>query len=233
MLDIALAFAAGAATIAAPCVLPMLPIVLGVSAGYRDPVRPLLIAIGFAATFSSVAFVFGLFPSVLGVSQDFLRDAAACLLLLFGVLMIWPRPFELAMQHLNAMSAASGAFSGVRTGKAGALLLGASLGALWTPCAGPVLGSILTLVATSEKLDRAALLLSVYAVGAAIPMLVIAYGGQYVTAHIRRLMPYTRAVQRGFGVVILLVAVALFTQYDAVATVWLSRFFPDTLAAGL
>jgi cytochrome c-type biogenesis protein len=66
MFDVAHALAAGFLTIAAPCVLPMLPIILGASLGHHDPIRPLLIAIGFALTFSLIAFLFGLFPSILG-----------------------------------------------------------------------------------------------------------------------------------------------------------------------
>src|SRR3954447_22585459 len=77
MLDIFLALGAGILTVAAPCVLPMLPIILGVSVGQRDPARPLLITLGFAATFALMAFLFGLFPTVLGLSQETLRDAAS------------------------------------------------------------------------------------------------------------------------------------------------------------
>jgi cytochrome c biogenesis protein CcdA len=90
----------------------------------------------------------------------------------------------------------------------------------------------LTLIALSEHLGKAALLLTCYSVGAALPMLLVGYGGQYVTARLKRVMPYTRLLQRGFGVVIILVAIAIFTEYDAVITVWLSRFYPD-LPAGL
>jgi cytochrome c-type biogenesis protein len=233
MLDVLLAFAAGLLTIAAPCVLPMLPIVLGASVGHRDPLRPVLITVGFAVTFSLVAFLFGLFPSVLGLSQDTLRDAAAIMLGMFGVLMLWRRPFDFLMQRLNTTSAVTSRLSAVVTDKSSALLLGASLGAVWAPCAGPVLGSILTLVATSEKLGHAALLLAVYSAGAALPMLVVAYGGQYVSVRIRRLAPYAQSLQRGFGAVVMLIAIAVFFQYDAVVTVWMSRFFPDVAAAGL
>jgi cytochrome c-type biogenesis protein len=232
MLEIILAFTAGLLTIAAPCVLPMLPIILGASVGHRDPLRPLFITAGFAATFSSVAFMFGLFPSVLGLSQDALRGGAAILLGSFGLLMLWPKPFDVMMQRLNIASGVTG-LSSVVAARPSALLLGASLGAVWAPCAGPVLGSILTLIATSERLSQAAVLLAVYSLGAAIPMLVIAYGGQHITVEIRRFTAYARAMQRGFGAFVVLIAIAMFFQYDALITVWLSRVFPDALAGGL
>lgn len=227
MLDIVLALAAGMLTVAAPCVLPMLPIILGVSVGRRDPARPLLITLGFAATFALMAFLFGLFPTVLGLSQDRLRDAASVMLILFGALMIWPHPLEFVTARFGHVLAPAGASGSVRSERLAALLLGASLGAVWAPCAGPMLGSILTLIASAQRLDHAATLLACYAIGAAIPMLLIAYGGQVVTTRAKNLVRYARPLQRGFGVVIVLVAVAMFTQYDAVIAVWLSHYYPD------
>jgi cytochrome c-type biogenesis protein len=79
----------------------MLPIILGASLGHHDPIRPLLITIGFTVPFSLIAFLFGLFPSILGLSQETLRDATVVMLLLFGVLMVWPFPFELLSVHLE------------------------------------------------------------------------------------------------------------------------------------
>jgi cytochrome c biogenesis protein CcdA len=233
MLDVILAFAAGMLTIAAPCVLPMLPVILGASVGHSDPTRPLFITAGFAVSFTLVAFLFGLFPTVLGLSQDTLRNVAVVLLLVFGALMIWPHPIELLASRMSVVLGHIGdAGKQAGSGKAGAFVLGASLGAVWAPCAGPVLGSILTLIASAENLDRAAVLLACYAVGAAVPMLLIAYGGQYVSTRVRHLLRHTRALQQGFGVVIVLTAIAMFYQYDAVITVWLSYFYSD-LSAGL
>jgi cytochrome c biogenesis protein CcdA len=192
-----------------------------------DPARPLLITIGFAATFGLMAFLFGLFPTVLGLSQDTLRDAASIMLIVFGVLMIWPHPLELVTARFGNAFASVGASGTGGSERLAALLLGASLGAVWAPCAGPMLGSILTLIASAQRLDHAATLLACYSIGAAIPMLLIAYGGQVVSTRAKNLVRYTRPLQRGFGVVIVLVAIAMFTQYDAVIAVWLSHYYPD------
>lgn len=227
MLDLLLALLAGVLTIAAPCVLPMLPILFGASVAQRSTTRPLFIALGFIVSFATVAFVFGLFTQAFGLSADALRNAATVLLLLFGVLMIWPRPFEWLAAQLNSVTGRVGQIGAhAGSGNLGGLVLGLILGAVWTPCAGPVLGSILTLVATSQNLPHAALLLLIYAIGAGIPMLVIAYGGQYVTTHVRRLARYAARIQQGFGVVVILTAIAIYYQYDTLITVWLSRFYP-------
>ncbi len=228
MLDIFLALIAGVLTIAAPCVLPMLPILFGASVGRTSRTRPLFIALGFIVSFAILALIFGVFSDLLGLSADTLRDAAVVLLLVFGLLMVWPRPLEwLSMQLNPIVDRFGGAASRAGSGNLGGFVLGMTLGVVWTPCAGPVLGSILTLIATSQRLPHAALLLVVYAIGAGIPMLGIAYGGQYATTRVRRFARYTHRLQQGFGIVVILIAVAIYYQYDTLITVWLSQFYPS------
>jgi cytochrome c-type biogenesis protein len=230
-----LAFSAGVLTIAAPCVLPMLPVVLGASVGAERRSRPLFIALGFALAFAGVVLLFSSFTQVLGLSHDTLRNAAAVMLLGFGVLMLWP-----SLYHRLSLRA-SGALSGVagwqpaehlRDGPLGGLLLGASLGVVWTPCAGPVLASILTLIATEPATGRAALLLVAYSLGAALPMLLIAYGGQVASGWVRRMAGGLQRLQQGFGVVVVGVALALLFQLDGSFSVWLADRYPS-FATGL
>jgi cytochrome c-type biogenesis protein len=228
MIEIALAFAAGVLTAAAPCILPLLPVLLGASIGQQDRRRPLFLVAGFILTFSGFAILFGSFSTVLGLSHDTLRKISVILLGSFGILLLWPQPYEWLMARLSGLlSFADGVVARAGSGNAGGLVIGLALGVLWTPCAGPVLGAILTLIATSENLARAALLLVTYAAGAGIPILLIAYGGQYATTQVRKLAPYTPALQRTFGVAVLLVALAFYTQYDSIVAVWLSEFYPN------
>ena len=183
---------------------------------------------GFILTFSGFAILFGSFSTVLGLSHDTLRKVSVILLGSFGILLLWPQPYEWLMARSSGLlSFADGVVSRAGSGNAGGLVIGLALGVLWTPCAGPVLGSILTLIATSENLARAALLLVTYAAGASIPILLIAYGGQYATTQVRKLAPYTLALQRTFGVAVLLVALAFYTQYDSIVAVWFSGLYPN------
>jgi cytochrome c biogenesis protein CcdA len=228
MIDIALALLAGVLTIAAPCILPMLPILLGTSVGQTSRARPALIALGFTLSFSALALVFSLFSSLLGLEQDTLRSVAIVLLMTFGVLMLWPRPFQILTSYLSgALNRVSAIGDRAGNGNLGGFILGLTVGAIWTPCAGPVLGSILTLVATTQDVSRAALLLVCYAIGAGLPMLAIAYGGQYMTTRVRVVARYSHQMQRAFGVLIVLTAVAMYYQYDVLITVWLSDFYSD------
>lgn len=227
MIDILLALLAGVLTIAAPCILPMLPILLGTSVGQTSRARPIFIALGFVLSFSAFALVFGLFSDALGLAQDRLRDVAIVLLLGFGVLMLWKRPFELLVARLSGVvNRANEIGNRAGAGNLGGFVLGMTLGAVWTPCAGPVLGSILTLVATAMDIGHAVVLLLCYGLGAGIPMLAIAYGGQFMSTRVRRIARHAEQLQQGFGALIILTAVAMYFQYDSLITVWLSNFYP-------
>jgi cytochrome c biogenesis protein CcdA len=171
MLAAAIALLAGSATVAAPCTLPVLPILLGASIAQTSKARPLLIALGFVTSFSGVAIIFGAVTH-----QNLLRALAVPILICFGLLMLWPQPFEwLVAQARSVIGHPDRQADQIPVGNVGGFFLGTTLGLVWTPCAGPVLGSILTIIATSEHLRWEALLLVAYAIGAAVPMLAIAY----------------------------------------------------------
>lgn len=226
MLSLALALLAGVATVAAPCTLPMLPILLGASIGQTRKARPAMIALGFVMSFSIVALLLSAITRAFDFDPNVLRTGAAILLAGFGLLMIWPAPFEWLSIRLG--SAAGNLGSGAPSpGLFGGFVLGSTLGLVWTPCAGPVLGSILTIVATSKDTAWASLQLVTYAVGAAIPMLAIAYGGQAVTTRVRGLARIAPRLQQGFGVVIIGFAALSYLQYDTLIVAWLTQFYPN------
>lgn len=226
MLELLFAILAGVLTIAAPCTLPMLPILLGASIGRSSQLRPAMIALGFVVSFSAVALLLGALTRLLDFDPNVLREAASILLLGFGLLMLWPAPFEWLSIRLNGWLNLGAAGGAQCEGALGGLLLGTTLGLVWTPCAGPVLGSILTLVATSKNLAWAGTLLVAYAIGAAIPMLAIAYGGQAATTRVRSLARISPRLQQGFGVVVIAFALAAYFQYDTLIVAWLTGFYP-------
>ncbi len=227
-IQILFAFAAGVLTIASPCVLPMAPVVLGASIAQPGRLRPLFIALGFAVAFSTAALVLGAFSSALPVSPGLPRGLAALALAAFGILMLWTRPMHALAERLGGVMTRVDELSRrAGAGNAGGFVLGLALGVLWTPCAGPILGSILTLIATAMDLAWAAVLLGCYALGAAIPMLAIGYGGRYATTRVRRISPYTTAIQRAFGVLVIAIAVATAFQLDTPAVAWISNFLPE------
>src|SRR3569623_1540671 len=152
MLEFLFAILAGILTIAAPCTLPMLPILLGASIGRTSQLRPAMIALGFVISFSAVALLLGALTRLFDFDPNVLREAAAVLLLGFGLLMLWPAPFEWLSVRLNGWLNLGATGRAQREDAFGGLVLGTTLGLVWTPCAGPVLGSILPLVAASKNL---------------------------------------------------------------------------------
>jgi cytochrome c-type biogenesis protein len=228
MLTAAFALLAGLLTVAAPCTLPVLPIILGASVGQTSGKRPLFIAVGFVTSFSVTALIFSAITQILGIDQNALRSLAVVLLLVFGLLMLWPLPFErLSAYVAGLINRPDQTAVATYSGNAGGFVLGSTLGLVWTPCAGPVLGSILALIATSTDVARQASLLVIYAIGAAVPMLAIAYGGQFVTSRVRSIARIARRLQQGFGALVILFAIAMYFQYDTLLTAWLSEFYPN------
>jgi len=224
MLNLVLALLAGVVTVAAPCTLPMLPILLGASVGQTGKARPAMIAAGFVMSFSVVALLLGAITRSFDFDPNDLRTGAALLLAGFGLLMIWPAPFDWLSVRMGGFG---GSATASRQGLIGGFVLGTTLGLVWTPCAGPVLGSILTVVATSKDTAWASLLLVVYAVGAALPMLAIAYGGQAVTTRVRSIARVAPKLQQAFGIVVIAFAALSYFQYDTLIVSWLTGFYPN------
>jgi cytochrome c biogenesis protein CcdA len=103
---------------------------------------------------------------------------------------------------------------------------GVMLGLVWSPCAGPILGSILTLVAAKRDLVQAGSLLLAYAIGAGLPMLLIAYGGQAAVGKVRAVSAHAAMIQRVFGVVIVVVGLAIGFGLDRSVQAWLVQASP-------
>src|SRR5918912_1478450 len=166
VLLLVIGFLAGVVTAISPCVLPVLPILLAGGASGRQPLR---IVAGLVASFTVFTLFSAWLLDRLGLPQDLLRNLAIALLFVVAATLLFPplgtmleRPFA----PLTRRRAGGGGF-----------LLGASLGLVFVPCAGPVLAAVTVVAANNDVGFRALLLTFAYAVGAAIPMLLIALGG--------------------------------------------------------
>src|SRR6267378_2237270 len=160
---------AGIVTAISPCVLPVLPVLLAGGASGRKPLR---IVAGLVVSFS----VFTLFASwllrQLGLPQDLLRNLAIALLFVMAVVLLVPRAGLLLERPLAFFSRLRPANAG------GGFFLGATLGLVFVPCAGPFLAAVTTAAARENFGGRTIAATVAYAVGAAIPMLIIARGGR-------------------------------------------------------
>ncbi len=225
------AIAAGALTVLSPCILPVLPALLCAAApdGLRH--RPAWIVLGLSTSFTLFGAAFAAFGNVLGLSNEALRDAALAVLLLFGLSLLWPRPWEAVAARLAALGQRIPG-AGTRpspAGRAGALLVGASLGLVWAPCAGPILGIIITVAAVQKDFARSLALLGAYSVGAAVPMLLIGYGGNRLYRRFLSPGRWSGFPRRLLGAVTLATVVALALDVD---TLILARIPASLFVAG-
>lgn len=227
MFQFLLALIAGMVTIGGPCILPLLPIILGTSTTGKHSLRPFAIVLGFVLTFSGFAVIFSVFGSFLGLGPTTWRYVSAIVIACFGFIMLFPKIQAALFSKLEpAIAKVTPSASLGSNDLWSGFLLGMTLGAVWTPCAGPILGSILTLVAAKRQVTQAAALLIAFSIGAGIPMLLIAYGGQLAVQRVRALTKYTETIQRAFGLLIILVAVGLMTGVDTTFQAYLLERYP-------
>jgi cytochrome c biogenesis protein CcdA len=222
-----LALLAGLATVASPCVLPVLPFLLGATVDKVNGAnrrRPLLIVAGFVLSFSAFALALGAVSSAAQLAQETLRNVAIVLLGVSGLLRIWPRPWDLLVERVRPLWAR---LRGDAVPKqSGAFVLGLSLGAVWTPCAGPVLASILALVVQAHDPTKTVRLVGLYALGAALPMLALIHGGQAIVQRVRGIARHAVTLQRAFGVLVLASAAAIWFQVDTQIAAHIPSIFP-------
>ena len=204
------AFVAGAATAITPCVLPVLPALLSASAtGGRR--RPLGIVTGLAVTHTITIVGVASVVEGVGVGDELLRTLAICFLILFGITLLVPpiaqrMESRLAfMSRLGPRSAGSGFWSG--------LPVGGALGIVYAPCAGPILGAVISVSASRGTTAGLVAVGVFYALGSAAVLLGFALGGRRVTASVRR-VGRGPALQQGFGVVMVLTAVLMLAGLD-------------------
>src|SRR5688572_24533305 len=141
------AFLAGIVTILSPCILPILPIILSSSiTGSRK--KPLGIVTGFILSFTFFTLFLATLAKISGISADVLRTFSIIIIFSFGLSLLIPA-FQTFVERLFSRLAAFTPQGKPDTGFLGGVLLGCSLGLLWTPCVGPIIASVITLAATS------------------------------------------------------------------------------------
>jgi cytochrome c biogenesis protein CcdA len=158
----------------------------------------------------------------IGLATVLRQGAIACLLIL-GLLAIFP---TWSYRLFSFLSLGNWTKVPARIGLVGEFWLGTQLGLLWTPCAGPVLGGILVLAAVNHQVTSALGLLVAYGVGAALPMLAIAYGGRTLSRRLLKLRSHSANLQQVGGVMIVTTAIAILLGWDVQVQLWLAPLFP-------
>lgn len=199
------AFGAGIISVLSPCILPLLPAVLATSAG-KNKLRPLAIVLGVSISFTIMGVATSAFGAVFNAYTDQLKILAEILILIMGFALL----FDISLFNAFSKFPLLGKMND--EGPVSGFLLGLSLGVLWIPCVGPILGSILTMVAVTGNTATGALTLSIYSLGFAIPMLLFAYSAHFSSSKIRLISKWDMVFKKGAGIVLVFVGLYMIYQ---------------------
>lgn len=224
------AFISGLVTILAPCIWPLLPIVLSSSIAGTSPShkRPLGVTLGIMLSFAFFTLSISYLVSIFQFDPNNLRLIAVVVISLLGLTMVIPFltvQFEKLVSKLSGIVQPGG--NNQSSGFFGGLVTGLSLGLVWAPCAGPILASIAALAATGRVSFEVILVTIAYVTGVGIPLFAFAYGGQQLLTRTRAISPYTPRIQQIFGVIMIITAFGIYSNYDKVIQAKLLETFPQ------
>ncbi|MCK5340679.1 MAG: cytochrome c biogenesis protein CcdA [Desulfobulbaceae bacterium] len=193
--SVLMAVFAGLASIASPCVLPVVPIIVtGTEEDHKH--RPLLIVLGLSISFIAMGVITSLFGGAIAGIMPLVEKGAGIIVIIFGALMLLDiNLFKKFTFFYKFQFESRGRWSG--------LILGLTLGIVWIPCVGPMLSGVLALVATQGKLFSGLILLAFYSLGFAIPMLLAGYASQSVRQKIRLINSYPTAIRIISGILLI------------------------------
>ena len=200
---IGIGFLAGLVTALSPCVLPVLPLLLAGGAAGTSRRRPFAIIVGLVSSFTVFTLAGAWVLDLLGLPQDFLRNVAIGLLILLAATLLSPRLAVLLERPFLPLTRRRPGTD--RNG----LVLGLGLGLVFVPCAGPVLAAMTAVAASGQVGVRTIAVTVSYALGAALPMLAFAIGGQRLAGGLLFLRAHAEATRRAAGVVLAATAIAI------------------------
>lgn len=228
------AFIAGILTFLAPCTLPLVPGYLGFISGVsledlNDPTKTkrirrkiflngLFFILGFSAVFIVLGTLAGLAGQALFPYRVWLGRIGGIFVILFGLFMLNVLKIPFLSKEVQIKAPAF-----FKRGNAlNSLVLGSAFGLGWTPCVGPILGSILTLAAASTTVSQGAILLSVFSLGLSVPFLVITLTIGSASAYLKRISKYLNVVSAIGGLFLIFLGILLLTNKLGV---WIGYFY--------
>jgi len=228
------AFSAGLLSFVSPCVLPLVPsyisYITGLSveqltdANERSKFKSAIIlnALLFIGGFSSVFIAFGASASLLGqiliTYQDHIRRIGGVMIIIFGL-------YLLGILNLNFLKIEHRyQFRNRPAGYLGSFLIGVAFAAGWTPCVGPVLGTILLYASTTDSLWNGVVLLACYSLGLGLPLFLTALGVDRFLAYFKGVRAYLWGVSTVSGVLLIVVGVMIYANSLTMITSFLERY---------
>ena len=228
------AFSAGLLSFISPCVLPLVPSYLSYITGLsvenlakveeRERFKSTILvnALLFIAGFSTVFIAFGASASLIGQVlyeyQDIIRKIGGALIIIFGFYLLGILKLNIFMTERRLVH-----FESRPVGYLGSFLIGTAFAAGWTPCVGPVLGTILAYASTTESMSGGVMLLSAYSFGLGLPFFLTAFGMDTFLSYFKSLRTYLGGVSVVSGGLLVLVGIMIFTDSVTLFTSILER----------
>lgn len=227
--QLGLSLAAGSLTTLSPCVLPLLPLVVG-GAVQRNKLAPIAMGLGMAIAFALIGLLLGTKGPAIGLDGDHVRVFGALMLILLAQVFWIPAWSErFSRWAMPLAKSAQNASAGLDAGSLkGAFLLGGVLGLVWSPCSGPLLASALALVVSEGGALPGAITLGVFGLGAALPLIGVAYASRSGFERWRdRALGSMDGIKMGFAVLLGLAGLAILLGWDKQLEAWALDHLPD------
>jgi cytochrome c-type biogenesis protein len=211
-----LSFVAGVLSILSPCVLPLVPIVLGAAAS-EQKWGPAALAAGLSVSFVAIGLFVATIGFSIGLDADVFRYVAAVFIIAIGIVLMVPRlQGGLAVASGPMANWAHGRLAGLKSGGvAGQFGVGVLLGAVWSPCVGPTLGAASLLAAQGRDLGQVAAVMLVFGLGAALPLLALGLLSREAMMRWRhRLATAGHGLKAGFGAILVALGALVITGLD-------------------
>jgi cytochrome c-type biogenesis protein len=225
------AFIAGTLTVLSPCVLPVLPMVLGAAAA-QGRSGPVFLAIGLTMSFVTIGMFVALFGFAIGLDEGVFRQIAAMLMIAVGIVLAMP---VLQTRLATAGGPISGwvndRFAGADgTSNGGPFGLGLLMGAIWAPCVGPTLGAASVMAAQGENLLVVTLTMTLFGIGSALPLLILGFLSREVLMRWRgKMLSLGGGMKSLLGVLLVLTGFLVLSGFDKQAEAFLVETSPDWL----
>lgn len=231
--SLGLAFLAGILSVLSPCVLPLLPLVLGAAAS-EHRLGPAALAAGLALSFVVIGLFVATVGFAIGLDAGIFRTGAAIMLILIGLILIVPAAqTRLAVAAGPVSNWTESRFGGFSTaGLLGQFGVGVLLGAVWSPCVGPTLGAASLLASQGRDLGVVALTMLLFGLGAALPLLLLGTLSREILMRWRdRMMGLGKGLKAALGLILVATGLMIASGYDKAAetalvnasTDWLTR----------
>jgi len=219
-------FLAGFITILAPCIWPLLPIVFSASSGGGKR-KSLGLALGVMTSFTIFTLFISTIVKIFSINPNSLRLVATVIIGLMGLSLLIPAlgaRFEVFINNL--LGPLQSKFKKEGTGLGAGLVTGFSLGLVWAPCAGPILATIATLSATQSVNIKVVAVTLAYVLGLGIPLYIFSSFSAGLFKKMRAVNKYTGLIQQAFGLIMIVTAILIYTNYDKAIQVKVLNLFP-------